>query len=403
MVLNFTMIRSRFPVFHHKPSLVFVDNASTTQKPAEVIKVMTEAYELGSANVHRGLYKLSEEATIQYEKVRSSVAEFIGAEDERSIAFTKSTTESINIVAQGFLKPILKEGDEVIITAMEHHANLIPWQQVCKQTNAVLKVIPIDANGDLVIETFSKWIGPKTKLIAVTHISNALGTINPINEIIQLAHRFDVPVLIDAAQSVCHYPINVKELEPDFLVFSAHKMFGPMGVGILYTRQKYWSEIKPLMFGGGAIRNVEFEHTEFMDYPRCLEAGTPNVPGVLGLGAAIEFIKELNFDEVLTHILYLAGLLREGLHEQGFQVIGDARMKTGIVSFVHESIHPHDIASYLASQDIALRAGHHCTQPLLHELGVVATARASFTIYNTREDVDRILMALQGLKKFWNE
>ncbi len=399
--MNLDNIKSRFPVFLHKPSLVYVDNASTTQKPKEVIKTVSDFYEYGSANVHRGLYKLSEEATIRFEKVRKDVAEFIGAKEDRSIAFTKGTTEAINTVAQGFLDPILKEGDEVIISAMEHHANLIPWQQVCKQHGAVLKVLPVDVNGDLILDKFNSLIGPKTKLVAVTHISNTLGTINPIQEIIQRAHHYKIPVLIDAAQSVSHYPIRVDELQVDFLVFSAHKMFGPMGVGVLYAKQEYWERIKPLNYGGGAIKNVEFDNTEFMDYARNLEAGTPNVSGVLGLGAAINFMKQLDFNQMSAHLENLGTRLRNGLHEQGFKVIGNAKKKSGIVSFVHEKIHPHDIASYLASQDVAVRAGHHCTQPLLHALGIAATVRASFTVYNTIDDVDRILTALQGLKKFW--
>jgi cysteine desulfurase/selenocysteine lyase len=399
--MNLAALKSRFPVFQHKPLLVYADNASTTQKPMEVIRAVSDFYEYGCANVHRGLYKLSEEATIRYENVRKEVAEFIGTKDDRSIAFTKGTTESINIVAQGYLYPTLKQDDEVLITAMEHHANLIPWQQVCRQRKAVLKVIPVDANGDLIMEELSSLIGPRTKLVAVTHISNTLGTVNPIREIIQRAHRYHIPVLVDAAQSVSYCPIKVDELDADFLVFSAHKMFGPMGVGVLYAREEYQEQITPLIFGGGAIRNVEFDNTEFMSYPRNLEAGTPDVSGILGLGAAIGFMKQLDLNFLAAQSEHLANRLRSGLQEQGFKVIGNARNKSGIVSFVHETIHPHDVASFLASHEVAVRAGHHCTQPLLHRLGVVSTVRASFSLYNNHDDVDRILSALQGLKKFW--
>ncbi len=399
--MNLDTIKSRFPVFQHEPSLVFADNASTTQKPSEVIKTVSDFYEYGCANVHRGLYKLSEEATVRYERVRKDVAAFIGAGEDQSIAFTKGTTESINIVAQCYLHPILKQGDEVVITTMEHHANLIPWQQVCKQRKAVLKVIPVDGNGDLIMDEFHSLIGPRTKLVAITHISNTLGTINPVKEIIQHAHRYHIPVLVDAAQSVSYYPIEVDALDADFLVFSAHKMFGPMGVGVLYAKEEYQEHITPLIFGGGAIRNVEFENTEFMDYPRNMEAGTPNVSGILGLGAAINFLKLLDINQVAAHIETLANDLRNGLHAQGFKVIGNAKNKSGIVSFIHGKIHPHDIASYLASKNVAVRAGHHCTQPLLHQLGVAATVRASFSVYNSHEDVNGILTALQGLKKFW--
>lgn len=399
--MNLAALKSRFPVFQHKPLLVYADNASTTQKPGEVIKTMSDFYEFGCANVHRGLYKLSEEATVRYERVRKEVAEFIGTKDDQSIAFTKGTTESINIVAHGYLHPILKQGDEVLITAMEHHANLIPWQQVCRQRKAILKVLPVDDNGDLKLDELPSLIGPRTKLVAVTHISNTLGTINPVKEIIQKAHRYHIPVLVDAAQSVSYYSLQVDELDADFLVFSAHKMFGPMGVGVLYTRQEYREGITPLIFGGGAIRNVEFESTEFMNYPGNLEAGTPNVSGVLGLGAAIGFMKQLDVNYLSAHIESLANKLRTGLNEQAFSVIGNAKSKSGIVSFIHDKIHPHDISSYLASKDVAVRAGHHCTQPLLHSMGVMSTVRASFSVYNTIEDVDRILETLKGLKKFW--
>ena len=395
-------LKSQFPVFQHRPSLVYADNASTTQKPRQVIAAVSGFYEFGSANVHRGLYKLSEEATVHYENVRAKVAAWIGSNNERSIAFTKGTTESINAVAFGFLLPILKEGDEVVITAMEHHANLIPWQQVCNQSKAILKVIPVDENGELVLDSLPEMISPKTKMIAVTDVSNTLGTINPVKDIIRLAHGHNIPVLVDAAQRVSHYPIRVEELQADFLVFSAHKMFGPMGVGVLYVREEYQDRIKPLNYGGGAIKNVEYSHTEFMDYPRNLEAGTPHVSGVLGLGAAIDFMKQLEMDQVAAHVENLGNRLREGLRDQHFRVIGNARKKTGIVSFVHGAIHPHDIAGYLASHDVAVRAGHHCTQPLLHGLGIAATVRASFSVYNTTQDVDNILKALRGVKKFWS-
>lgn len=395
-------LKSQFPVFQHRPSLVYADNASTTQKPRQVIAAVSDFYEFGSANVHRGLYKLSEEATVHYENVRAKVAAWIGSNNERSIAFTKGTTESINAVAFGFLLPILKEGDEVVITAMEHHANLIPWQQVCNQSKAILKVIPVDENGELVLDSLPEMISPKTKMIAVTDVSNTLGTINPVKDIIRLAHGHNIPVLVDAAQRVSHYPIRVEELQADFLVFSAHKMFGPMGVGVLYVREEYQDRIKPLNYGGGAIKNVEYSHTEFMDYPRNLEAGTPHVSGVLGLGAAIDFMKQLEMDQVAAHVENLGNRLREGLRDQHFRVIGNARKKTGIVSFVHGAIHPHDIAGYLASHDVAVRAGHHCTQPLLHGLGIAATVRASFSVYNTTQDVDNILKALRGVKKFWS-
>ncbi len=398
--MDFEAIKSSFPIFRHQPELVYADSASTTQKPEVVIQAMNRFYENENANVHRGLYKLSEQATIHYEEVRQKVSRFIGAPHAKSIAFTKGTTESINIISSGFLKNQLKPGDEVLISAMEHHANLIPWQQVCKEKGAKLSVIPVDENGNLVLEELGVLLHNNTKLIAITHVSNTLGTVNPIHEIIAAAHQKNIPVLIDAAQSVSHLPIDVNNLGADFLVFSAHKMFGPMGIGVLYAHEKFHDQITPLNVGGGAIKNVSFAETEFLDYPRSLEAGTPHVSGVIGLGAAIDFLNSLDLMEVSHYVSALGQQMRKGLTKlPGIKVVGDSQ--SGIVSFVDEKIHPHDIASFLASKNIAVRAGHHCTQPLLDCLGIHATVRVSFSVYNSTADVEQMLEAMREVKKFW--
>jgi cysteine desulfurase/selenocysteine lyase len=396
-------IKSQFPIFNNRPELIYLDNAATSQKPQPVIRAITHFYENDNSNVHRGLYELSNNATKSFEVVRTKVSDFIGATDPRSIVFTKGATESINIVAQGFLMKNLKKGDNVVVSAMEHHANLIPWQQVCKRTGAILSVIPIDAKGELEMEKFDSLLSHSTKLVAVTQISNVLGAINPIGEIIEIAHKKNIPVLVDAAQSVGHTPLNVKNLDVDFLVFSAHKMFGPMGTGVLYSREKHARQIDPLNFGGGIIRNVEFAQTEFLSYPTNLEAGTSNVPAVIGLGAAIDFISQWNLDEVASYTHDLAVVFKEKLRSIGkIQIMGDPTHYGSIVSFNVDKIHAHDVAGFLANENIAVRAGHHCAQPLHDSMGISSSVRVSFSIYNNLEDVDKIIGALIELKKFWS-
>jgi len=297
----------------------------------------------------------------------------------------------------------LHKGDNVVITAMEHHANLIPWQQVCKQTGATLSVIPVNTNGELMVEKFNELLNRNTKMVAVTHISNVLGAINPIEEIVSIAHKKNIPVLIDAAQSAGHHSIDVKKWNVDFIAFSAHKMFGPMGTGVLYCKEKYAKQIDPFNFGGGSIKNVEFEQTEFLDYPYSQEAGTANIPGVIGLGTAIDFINQLDSNEVVRHTKNLTDIFKDKLKSIGkIQIIGDAKNFGSIVSFNVENIHPHDVAGFLGNENIAVRAGHHCTQPLLESMGISATVRASFSIYNTMNDVDKTIEALIALKKFWS-
>lgn len=396
-------IKSNFPIFTHLPELVYLDNAATSQKPRSVIQTITDFYTKENANVHRGLYELSSKATQRYEEVRTKIASLIGTSNPRTIAFTKGTTESINIVAYSFLKKNLKPGDKVVISAMEHHANLIPWQQVCKQNGASLEIIPVNEVGELRLELLDPLLDKKVKLLAVTHISNVLGTINPIEEIIFKAHKQNIPVLIDGAQSVGHYPIDVKQLDIDFLAFSAHKMFGPLGTGVLYCKEAFAPHVDPYTYGGGSIKNVEFEETEFLDYPHKLEAGTPNISGVLGLGAAVEYIQQLDIVEAIHHTKKLTISFKDKLKSLGgITLVGNAQNFGSIVSFTVKNIHPHDVSGFLAHAHISVRAGHHCAQPLLESMGVPATVRASFSIYNSLDDVDKTIDAILGVKQFWS-
>jgi cysteine desulfurase/selenocysteine lyase len=402
MSLSLTNIKSFFPLFQKRPDLVYLDNASTTHKPKSVIDSITEFYSSGNANVHRGLYELSSTSTQQYEQVRLKVKNLIGTRSEMEITFTKGTTESINIVASSF-ENLLKEGDNIVVSEMEHHANFIPWQQVCKKRKAILRIIPVDDSGDLRLDQLAELLDSRTKLVAVTHSSNVLGTINQVREIVEMAHRKNVPVLLDAAQSVGHFPVNVSELDVDFLAFSAHKMFGPMGTGVLYVKEKHHDLIQPFNFGGGAIREVSINETTFMNYPYNLEAGTPHVAGVIGLGSAIDFVQEMNLEETSSHTNQLALSLREKLLSLSVvKVVGHPIKVSSIVAFVVDGIHAHDVTGFLAEHNIAVRAGHHCTQPLHKRLGLQASVRASFSIYNSQSDVDQLVESLKELKKFWS-
>lgn len=404
MALSVKSIRSLFPIFSHRPELVYLDSAATSQKPRSVIQTITDFYEKENANIHRGLYALSANATRRYEEVREKVCSLIGTDDPNTIAFTKGTTESINIVAQSFLKKNLQKGDTVLISAMEHHANLIPWQQICAQKEASLQIIPVNNDGDLVLEKLEDLLDSRTKLVAVTHISNVLGTVNPIEEIISAAHKKNIPVLIDGAQSVGHYPIDINRINADFLVFSGHKMFGPLGAGVLYCKAEFANQVDPFNFGGGSIKNVEFSHTEFLDYPHNLEAGTANIAGIIGLGSAIDFIRQLDMIECVSHTNDLSSYFKEKLQSlSNIKLVGTPKDAGSIVSFYAENIHAHDVAGFLANENVAVRAGHHCAQPLLDSMGIPATVRASFSIYNTSDDVDKAIEALGALNKFWHE
>ena len=395
--------RQQFPIFQHHPNLVYLDSAATTQKPKMVIEGITRFYEQENANIHRGIYDLAAKATQKYESVRQKVAEFIHANHQSEIVYTSGTTASINLVANGFLLARLEKGDEVLVSAMEHHANLIPWQMVCKAKGANLKIIPMNKVGNLDIIAYKKMLTTRTKMVAVVHISNTLATINPIEEIIDLAHQKDIPILIDGAQSIAHYPIDVQDLNCDFLTFSGHKLFGPTGIGILYGKKTHLEAMSPYQFGGDMIRTVTYQDTTFAPPPQRFEAGTTNIAGVIGLGYAIDFLNQFDKKEIADYVKSLGNYAREKLLVmKGLKVIGQANNTTGIVSFVLDNIHPHDVATFLGAANIAIRAGHHCTQPLMDFYQVPATSRASFTIYNNRREIDILVEEIKNIQQFFN-
>ncbi len=397
-----TKIKAQFPIFQAHPNLVYLDNAATTQKPKMVIDGITNFYQKENANIHRGIYDLAAQTSAKYEKVRTKVADFIGATSPKSIVYTSGTTASINLVATSFLSPRLVAGDEVLISMMEHHANLIPWQMICKAKGASLRVIPINADGSLDMNAYKQALSPKTKMVAITHISNALGTINPVAKMIALAHQKDIPVLVDGAQSTAHYPIDVNALDADFFTFSGHKVFGPTGIGILYGKQALLETMSPSQYGGDMIRSVSFEETSFAPSPQRFEAGTTNIAGVIGLGYAIDFLNQLDKKAIGVYLKSLGKYAQEQLSAiDGLTIIGTASEKTGIISFTLQDIHPHDIASFVGANNIAIRAGHHCTQPLMKHLKLPATSRASLSIYNTQEDIDLLVAAIKETVDFF--
>ncbi len=395
-------LRSQFPLFSHHPELTYLDNAATTQKPASVIGRLNDFYEKENASIHRGLYQLAADATCNYEQVRQKVATFIGAESPKNIVFTSGTTAGINLVAQSFLAERLVPGDEVLITAMEHHANLIPWQQLCKKRGAHLCVAPINEAGELDMDSFKKMLSRRVKMVAVTHISNALGTVNPVEEIIRLAHQKNIPVLVDGAQSAAHFPLDMQALDADFFVFSGHKIFAPTGTGVLYGKPEHLAAMPPSTFGGDMIKSVSFEKTLFADPPQRFEAGTTNIAGIIGLGAAIDFLTPLDKTEIRSHMKNLTELATDELLKiNGLRIVGTAADKSAIVSFTLGNIHPHDVATFLGAENIAVRAGNHCTQPLMDFYGLPGTARASFSLYNTVGEVQRLAAALREIRRFF--
>jgi cysteine desulfurase / selenocysteine lyase len=389
-------MRSQFPIFQNHPDLVYLDSASTTQKPMCVIEAEMNFYTHQNANIHRGVYDLAVTATQVYEATREKVQKFIHANASKEIIFTSGATEGINLVAQSFALPNLSKGDNIIISAMEHHGNLIPWQQICLQKKAELRIIPMNTEGVLELSSLDSLLNEKTKLLAVTHISNTLGTVNPIEEIINKAHQHNVPVLVDVSQSITSYVLDVQALDIDFLIFSAHKLFGPTGVGVLYGKEKYLTKMTPYKFGGDMIRDVSFEKTMFATLPNKFEAGTPNIAGVVGLGAAIEFVENIGRININNHMQSLLTYAETKLSSiDNLEIIGNATQKSGIISFILRGIHPHDVASILSSQNIAIRAGHHCTQPIMDFFELPGTNRVSFSIYNTFEDIDKLIDALE--------
>ncbi len=401
-MIEFKKVRADFPIFKNHPDLVYLDNASTTQKPKIVIDGITHFFEKENANIHRGLYKIATQTSAKYQSVRGKVADFVGALSPKNIVFTSGTTEGINLVANSFLAPRLDAGDNVIISAMEHHANLIPWQMLCKKKGADLRIVPMKKSGKLDMTSFRKLLTPKTKMIAVVHVSNSLGTINPIEEIIDYAHKFDVPVLIDGAQSALHYPLNVNELDCDFFVFSGHKIFGPTGVGVLYGKEEWLNKMEPFHFGGDIIKEVTFEETEFADSPQKFEAGTRNLAGVIGLGYAIDYLKKFEKRELLEYLKDLGEYTFEQLSSiDKMEIFGNPNQNSNIVSFNLKNVHPHDVATFLAEENIAVRAGHHCTQPVMDFYGIPGTTRVSFTIYNSSHEVDQLVKTLKEIQKFF--
>ncbi len=395
-------VRKKFPLYKEHPMLAYLDNAATTQKPEVVIKRLIRFYSTENANIHRGIYDLSNAATHEFEEVRKKAALFLGSDNPLQIAFTAGTTDSINTVAQSFLKNRLEERDNIIVSIMEHHANFIPWQQLCKESKASLRVIPIDKHGGLDLAQFKQMLDSKTRLVSVTHISNTLGTTNEIEEITDMAHSMNIPVMIDAAQSAALYDLNCRTLSYDFLAFSGHKLFGPFGTGVLYVSENYMAEMKPYRFGGGIIKEASLIDTRFSAFPYNQNPGTPDVAGIISMGTALKFINTLDKTKARAHISILTQHAIESLKSiNGVKVYGGGKKQVGIISFNVKDIHPHDVASFLNKDNISVRAGMHCTQPLLKHLNLNGTVRISFSIYNSLEEVDRLKNSLQELIKFW--
>jgi cysteine desulfurase / selenocysteine lyase len=396
-------IRADFPILHQRVNdrpLVYLDNAATTQKPRLVIDAITRYYESGNANIHRGVHYLSQHATQEYEACRETVRWFLNAADASEIVFVRGATEGINLVAQTLGRTRVQSGDEVLITAMEHHSNIVPWQILCGEKGATLRVAPINDAGELILDEFVRLLGPRTKIVAVPHVSNALGTINPLHRIVELAHRHNAAIVVDGAQSVPHLSVDVRGLDCDFYVFSGHKVYGPTGIGVLYGKAALLDAMPPYQGGGDMIRSVTFEKTTYNKTPYKFEAGTPDISGVIALGAAINYVNELGLDRIEIHEQDLLRYATESLSAiPGVRLIGTAKEKTSVLSFVMDGIHPHDIGTILDEEGIAIRTGHHCAQPLMDRFGVPATARASFGLYNTREEVNTLVKGIERVRE----
>jgi cysteine desulfurase/selenocysteine lyase len=391
-------IRTQFPLLHQKVNskdLVYFDNAASTQKPQVVIDALNHYYSNDNANIHRGVHYLSQLATDKFEDTRNTVQEFINAKNSCEIIFTKGTTDSINLVANGY-RSMLNKGDDIIISEMEHHSNIVPWQMCCEVSGATLKVIPILDNGDLDMDAFENLLSEKTKLVAVTHISNALGTINPVEKLIALTHKVGAKILIDGAQATPHTLVDVQGLDVDFYCFSAHKMYGPTGVGVLYGKEALLNELPPYQGGGEMIKEVSFEKTTYADLPHKFEAGTPNIAGVIAFKAAMDFITDLGISTIAKHEDTLVQYVtKQLLTISGMQFIGEAKKRAALVSFNIESLHPYDIGVLLDKMGIAIRTGHHCAQPIMEHYKVSGTVRMSFAIYNTKEEIDSCITAIK--------
>jgi cysteine desulfurase/selenocysteine lyase len=397
-VFDVRRIRKDFPILsrnvHGKP-LVYLDNGATSQKPQVVIDRLNRYYTAENSNIHRGVHYLSERATAAYEEAREKLRRFINAPRTQEIIFLRGTTEAVNLVAQSYGRTFLKEGDEIIISAMEHHSNIVPWQMLCQQIGARLRVIPINHDGELVLDEYSRLLNDRTRFVAITHVSNALGTVVPIKKVVAMAHERSVPVFVDGAQAVPHLKVDVQDIGCDFYAFSGHKVFGPTGVGILYGRSELLERMPPYQGGGDMISLVTFEKTHYNVLPYKFEAGTPHVAGGIGMGAAVDYLEALNWDQVVEHEHDLLRYATEALlNIDGLRIVGTASEKAGVISFVFENVHAHDVGTILDQEGVAVRAGHHCAMPVMQRFGIPATARASFAFYNTREEVDTLVNGL---------
>jgi cysteine desulfurase / selenocysteine lyase len=397
--------RADFPILReqvHGHPLVYLDNAATTQKPQSVIDALADYYARDNANVHRGVHTLSQRATDAYEAARGKVQRFINAAAPEEIVFTAGTTGAINLVAQSFARPILAKSDEILISAMEHHSNIVPWQLVCEQTGALLKVVPVNDTGELELDAYERLLGPRTRLVAITHVSNALGSVVPIERVIALAHARNVPVLVDGAQAISHVGVDVRALDCEFYAFSGHKIFGPTGIGALYGKAARLEAMPPYQGGGDMIRSVTFEKTEYNDLPYKFEAGTPNIAGAIGMGAALDYVSAIGIGAIADHERDLLTYATEQVSAiPGLRMIGTAKEKAAIVSFTLHGVHAHDIGTILDHEGVAIRAGHHCAMPVMERFGVAGTARASFALYNAREDVDALVAGIHRVRRMF--
>ena len=392
-------IKADFPTLNQKINgndLIYLDNAATTQKPANVIKAVENYYKLINSNIHRGVHTLSGKATEAYENARSSIAEFIKADNRKEIIFVRGATEAINLVAHSYVKPILEEGDQIIISQMEHHANIVPWQIICEERKAELRIIPMNSKGELLLSEFKKLINEKTKFVSINHVSNTLGTVNPVEEIVKISQSKNIKIMIDGAQAIQHIPLDMVKLAADFYCFSGHKMYAPTGIGVLYGKTELLEKMPPYQGGGDMIKSVTFEKTVYNDIPNRFEAGTPNISGVIGLGAAIEYLTEIGMNHIYEHEKELLDYATQEIKKiERVKIIGNSDNKASVLSFVIEEIHPHDVGTIMDKHGVAVRTGHHCTQPIMDFYGIPATARASFGIYNSKIDVDCMINAIK--------
>ncbi len=403
--LDVDAIRSDFPILQQKPygrELAYLDNGATAQKPQCVIAAVNTYYREQNSNIHRGVHFLSEKATKAYEGARTTVKNFLNARSEKEIVFVRGTTEAINLIAYTFGRSQIGEGDEILVSEMEHHSNIVPWQILCEERGCTLKVVPISDSGEISIEDVQQLINERTKLVSMVYVSNSLGTVNPIKKVIDIAHSHDIPVLVDGAQSTPHMRVDVQELGCDFYTVSGHKLFGPTGIGVLYGREEILENMPPFHGGGDMIRSVSFSGTEYNSLPFKFEAGTPNIAGTIGLAEAMKYVDSIGYDAIHAHEQDLLAYATEKLQTiDGLRIIGTAENKASVISFVMDGIHPHDIGSFVDRQGVAIRVGHHCTQPVMEKFGIPATSRASFTMYNTREEADRLVEALQMVREMF--